>query len=492
MHSHSNRPLTIDKTRMIFARLNPRHLSFIFTLIVSGAALPISYLRAETLDEWVTSESSAASRKLLGALGRNGAVVASPDESTPSQNYYFHWIRDGALTMDVVVTLYANAHDEQRRAEYSRLLRSYLAFSRKNQIDPQPNGFTGLGEPKFLVSGAVFPDTWGRPQNDGPALRGITLCRWAQLLLDDNDNEPVVQNEIKPVLLDDLAYVRQHWPDKCTDLWEEVRGKHFYTQMVQRRALLDGAKLLDRLGETSLANDCRGQVPPLETMIAQYFDPNKNYILATLDAAGDGHGKTSQLDAAVVLATLHGETADQPFFSPPDDRVLATAVAVRQAFVAKFPINQHTTDDDDQPMEPAIGRYPEDKYNGANDTDGNPWFLTTSAYAEHAYRTRNIYIDTGSIEVTDRSLSFLMHALNAGGSSAVLTTGETIHASDPRFSAICSGLTVVGDEYLRRVRSSAAADGSLSEQFKGTTGAMTGAVDLTWSYAALLTAVEHR
>jgi glucoamylase len=477
---------------MTLARLQPRKVLILFTAIVAWAALHISNVRAETLDEWVTSESSAATRKLLGALGRNGAVVASPDESTPSQNYYFNWIRDSALTMDVVVTLYANAPDVEHRAEYGRLLRNYVAFSRKNQTEPQPDGFTGLGEPKFLVSGTVFPDTWGRPQNDGPALRAITLCRWAQLLLDENSNDSIVQNEIKPVLLDDLAYVRQHWPDKCTDLWEEVRGKHFYTQMVQRRALLDGAKLLDHIGETSLANDCRGQVPPLEASLAQYFDGNRNYILATLDAAGNGHGKTSQLDAAVVLATLHGETVEQPFLSPSDDRVLATVVAVRRAFVEKFPINQNTTDDDGQTLEPAIGRYPEDKYNGANDSDGNPWYLITAAYAEHAYRTRNLFVNAECIAVTDRDLSFLLHALSASGSSAVLTSGETIRASDPRFGAIANGLTVVGDGYLRRIRSSAAADGSLSEQFKGTNGSMTGAVDLTWSYAALLTAVNHR
>ena len=94
---------------MTLARLQPRKVLILFTAIVAWAALHISNVRAETLDEWVTSESSAATRKLLGALGRNGAVVASPDESTPSQNYYFNWIRDSALTMDVVVTLYANA-----------------------------------------------------------------------------------------------------------------------------------------------------------------------------------------------------------------------------------------------------------------------------------------------------------------------------------------------------------------------------------------------
>ncbi len=476
----------------MLARLKPEYLSFIFALIACEAAPQISHVRAETLNEWVTSESTAATRKLLGALGRNGAVIASPDESTPNQNYYFHWIRDGALTMDVVVTLYSNSSDAGHRAEYDKLLRSYVAFSRKNQTEPQPSGFTGVGEPKFLVSGTVFPDTWGRPQNDGPALRSITLCRWAQMLLDDNSDDSVVHDEIKPVLLDDLAYVRQHWPDKCTDLWEEVRGKHFYTQMVQRRSLLDGAKLLDRIGETSLADVCRGQVPPLEASIAQFFDANRGYILATLDAEADGHGKTSQLDAAVVLATLHGDTAEQPFFPPADDRALATAMALHRAFVAKFPINENSPDEDGQPMEPAIGRYPEDKYNGANDTDGNPWFLATAAFAEHAYRTNNLFVAAGSIAVSDLNLPYLMHALNAGGSTAILTTGETIHAADPRFISIVSGLTAVGDGFLRRIRSSAAADGSLSEQFKGTNGTMTGAVDLTWSYAALLTAVDHR
>jgi glucoamylase len=189
---------------------------------------------------------------------------------------------------------------------------------------------------------------------------------------------------------------------------------------------------------------------------------------------------------------LHGETPDQPFFAPADDRVLATAVAVRQSFDDTFPLNQSSTDGDGKSIEPAIGRYPEDRYNGANDTGGNPWFLTTAAYAQHAYRARSIFLSAGSILVTDRDLPFLVHALDAGGGSTVLTAGETIHTSDPRFSAIIGGLAEVGDGYLQRIRSHAAADGSLSEQFKGTDGSMTGAVDLTWSYAALLTAFSDR
>lgn len=28
-----------------------------------------------------------------------GGVVAAPDHSTPGGDYYYHWMRDGALTM---------------------------------------------------------------------------------------------------------------------------------------------------------------------------------------------------------------------------------------------------------------------------------------------------------------------------------------------------------------------------------------------------------
>jgi glucoamylase len=455
-------------------------------------------LRAETLDEWLATERPTAARKLLGAIGRNGAVVASPDETTPVQNYYFHWIRDGALTMNVVVTFYEHAPDDEDRDEYAEILESYVKFSKLNQTAPQncsPVVCTGLGEPKFLVNGTVFTGQWGRPQNDGPALRSVTICRWANLLLNEQSNHPLVDEELKVLVKTDLAYVRDHWSDPCTDLWEEEWGKHFYTQMVQRKALVEGADFLDRIGgqaEQDLAASCRTQVAPLEAAISQHFDNSHPYIVETLEASGVS--KPSQLDAAVILASLHGETAGQPFFSPADDRVLATATALHDAFAAQYAINQpaNSTDDNGEPMEAAIGRYPEDNYNGADDHGGNPWFLTTAAFAELAYRVRAILGAAASVTVTARNRPYLLAALNATGGSANIAVGEAIAATDPRFAAIASGLELEGDRFLRRLRRHSAADGSLSEQFKKDDGFMTSAVDLTWSYAATVTAIDRR
>jgi glucoamylase len=323
-------------------------------------------------------------------------------------------------------------------------------------------------------------------------LRGITLCRWANLLLDKNASDPVALNDIKPILLADLTYVQNNWSAKCTDLWEEVRGNHFYTRLVQRRSLLDGAKLLDRIGDTPNATACRTQVPPLETAIAKHFDATNKLVVVTFDIEGDTKGKTSQLDVAVILAALHGETPTNPFFSPADDRIMATATKLRDRFAGLYAINMNAVDGDGQTMGPAIGRYPEDIYDGASNSVGNPWFLATAAFAEHAYRVRAAYQTAMTITVSDLNLPFLTTARDAGGNSANLAIGDTITPSDPRFAGITNGLQIVGDRYLRRIRLHAADDGSLSEQFKRSNGFMTSAVDLTWSYAALLTAISRR
>src|SRR4051794_22175602 len=415
---------------------HPRYRTLLFVialqLVFACEESLCSRARAESLGEWITSERDAATRKLIAAVGRNGAVIASPDESTPNQNYYFHWTRDGALTMNVVVGFYRNAPTDERRDEYGRILREYVRFSRKNQKDPKAASLTGLGEPKFRIDGTAFTDDWGRPQNDGPALRTITLCRWANALLDQHQDNSIVEQEILPVVIDDVKYVETHWRDHCVDLWEEVRGKNFYTEMVQRRSLVDAAKLFERLGKSQLASKCRAEIPELQKAIGKHFDASAGCIKETLEAEGDAHGKTSQHDSAIVLASLHAETVDQPFFAPSDDRVLATAMKLRDDFIRKFVINQrpNPTDSDGELMEPGIGRYPEDKYNGANDDEGNPWFLLTAAFGEHAYRTRDIYSKAQTIGVTELNRGYLSSALAASGSTATVSVGDSIAAAD--------------------------------------------------------------
>lgn len=99
----------------------------------------------------------------------------------------------------------------------------------------------------------------------------------------------------------------------------------------------------------------------------------------------------------------------------------------------------------------AIGRYPEDMYAGNNFDGGNPWPLCTLAIAEALYRVAD----------------------------TVKAKGNDVLAED---------YAKLADTFVARVRFHAYQDGVLDEQIDKYSGFMTSAKDLTWNYAAMLTA----
>lgn len=52
-----------------------------------------------------------------------GGVVASPDPDTPGGSYYYHWMRDAALTMRTFMELNDNNYDKVRSN-----MNSYLSW----------------------------------------------------------------------------------------------------------------------------------------------------------------------------------------------------------------------------------------------------------------------------------------------------------------------------------------------------------------------------
>jgi GH15 family glucan-1,4-alpha-glucosidase len=59
-----------------------------------------------------------------------------------------------------------------------------------------------------------------------------------------------VPNANIAVIKADLDFVAGNWRNQMgCDLWEEVRGTHFYTRLVQYRALVDGATFAAGLGD---------------------------------------------------------------------------------------------------------------------------------------------------------------------------------------------------------------------------------------------------
>ena len=482
------------------------------TIVFANLTLSVTALGAEqhksqqqpqiVLGEWLKFETAQVKPRLMSNLLSNGAVLASPSQSDP--DYYYHWTRDAALTMDTVAGLYEGTTDAGERSRYLAAMKNYAYFSRQLLNAPslsgeQHNHYANLGEPKYFVNGAAFSRDWGRPQTDGPALCAITFLHFLEIAKKDAAQRPFDSDTIrvmKEALVANLDYTAYHWHDSGYDLWEEIKGQHFYNGMAQRRALLSGAEWMQQIGQRDTADFYFRQAAALTVQLQRFWDGNRGYLQATLERSGGLDYKSSNLDTAIVLAALHTDE-NQEFFGPGHDQVLVTAEKLRNIFGVIHPINQRTTDGGGISLAPGIGRYPEDRYDGNGTSEGHGWFLATAALAEVHYRAALHFAANGHIEINKTNAPFFRSLPKVEGESEVLQVadieqGLTLRPSQAKFKATLRAMLLAGDQYLARIRHHASSSGSIAEQFDRHTGFMRGARDLTWSFASLITAADYR
>lgn len=422
-----------------------------FLIFVITAFSPVIYGRSceSAARSWLEQNQEFAASKLLQHMspsdGLPGAVIAAPSRLEP--DYYYHWVRDAALVTDALMSFYDHSSDQSLNSKIRRQINAYIDYSNHIQLVTSQ---TGLGEPKFYVNGNAYQQPWGRPQNDGPALRAISMIHWARIQM-KNGNEKFVREKLytgtypaSSPIKKDLEYISHHWKDSSFDLWEEVKGSHFYTLMVTRKALIQGYQLASALHDDGAAKWYINQAKEIEYELNNFWDDKRQYFITTINQSGGLTYKTSNLDVAVILGLLHGDMHDG--FLPWDDaRVINTINSLVASFKQQYRINM-------QGSIPgvAIGRYPEDRYAGTHFDGGNPWPLCTLAIAEALYRYAYTLKEKGRIIYAD----------------AVLARA---------------------DEFVQRVSFHSHANGDLDEQIDRDTGQMTSAPDLGWNYAAMLT-----
>lgn len=127
----------------------------------------------------------------------------------------------------------------------------------------------------------------------------------------------------------------------------------------------------------------------------------------------------------------------------------------------------------------AVGRYPEDSYQG-----GNPWYLNTLAAAELLYDALYQWNRIGAITVTSTSLAFFKDL------DSSITVG-TYSSSSSTYTALYNVISNYADGFVNNVAQYAPSNGSLAEQYNRNNGQPLSANDLTWSYAALITAAAR-
>lgn len=414
------------------------------------------------LATWIEKEYAVAARELARSVSpvglsynraafhqtvtaAAGSVVASPVPGAydPDPDYFFHWLRDSALTMDAVRAL----ADEGTLANGDALLSQFLSFSLsllaldgRTAARPDPariapefarhlrsadalaavHGDAVLAEARYNPDGTLDVLNWARPQLDGPALRALTLLRaWPRLA----GNE-----DARALLAIDIAFVARHAFAPSYDIWEEDLGAHYYTRLVSAAALDEGAKWLAARGGHVIAARARETAQALLAHLDTYWDATRGHYRAHLE--GERRPELDKdLDVSVLLAALHGRRASGPH-SVFDPKIEATVDRLCARFATDLEINEQ------RQGAPALGRYRGDVYFG-----GGAWYLATLAAAEFHYER---------------------------------------------------GALAKGDAFMETVRALTPDDGALSEQVDRTTGVQTSAKHLGWSYAAFISARAAR
>jgi glucoamylase len=357
-----------------------------------------------------------------------GSILAADSQNNP--DYFFHWMRDAALSADALIQMLNADPGLENSNEIKTFLDDYVLFSEKIQNN---GSHYGPGDPRANVDGSVDLIQWSRPQRDGPALQSLTLLRY----LNKRTLPEPIRSSLLKILRNNLRYIVKNIEERSFDPWEYSFGYHFYTRLVQLGALRQALRQLpdDNKADWEIA------AKRLETLLSKHWSAKHKYYQASLEDLTDWRGDKISipgdgLNTSDILAVLHAHI-DAGRFSFEDVGVLSTAEQLETLFTQLYPINANKTSG------PAMGRFKGDDYYG-----GNPWFITTLAQAEFYYR---LGIQKKSEALTQKAEAFLAMAMNA-----------------------------------------IPANGMIGEQFDMKTGAPISSHDLSWSYSALITTVLSR
>ena len=290
-----------------------------------------------------------------------GIIIASPSEDPP---YKYHWIRDSALVMRTIVDMY----DKTKDPIYFQSILNYIENESKLQ---KLDTITGLGEPKYNINCTAFNGDWGRPQNDGPALRGIILFKLIDILY--YKYETIISELIVPIIVKDLEYILSNYRKISFDIWEEKKGWHFYTRMVQAKFIKEALrykKLLENIVDIELLKNS------YQTILSDLKDHlNGNSIISSFDKEGK---IIKYEDAANILAFCHIDYDKEILKVIPLENINHTCDNLIESFRKKYNNEELNL----------IGRYINDKY-----YNGHIWIICSLALGQiyiELYKNRNI------------------------------------------------------------------------------------------------------
>lgn len=278
----------------------------------------------------------------------NGCIRASP---STDPDYNFHWIRDSAIVIKSITSLY---EEDRENDKYKTIIEKYIDTEIQH-IQYHP------AEPKFLLDKTPYTGDWGRPQNDGPALRGLICLKLLKLF-------PKKSGALLKIIKNDLSYTIDEIEQPCFDLWEEEFGYHLYTRMVQTKFLHECFKN----HKTHIEKLTQDVLNRANELLSHHFSENKIHSSYSLNG-----GILREYDSSFFLGLCHVDY-DLPGISIYDNRIINYCYNMKNHFYEIYEINKNK-------KIPFFGRYLNDKY-----FNGNPWIICTISFFHYLLKVEKL------------------------------------------------------------------------------------------------------
>ena len=388
-----------------------------------------------------------------GVVSSPGAVLASPSwENTAThvtQDYVYHWTRDAAI----VATELAWAYSSGTLPDNQPLI-DYVTFSQTCQ---QSAG--DFDRASCYVNGTQRPWT---NQTDGPALQTLALLAMYRQL--DTPTQAIAVQLVNA----NLNFLEGAYQGQTYNLWEEEYGYSFFARSAQLRCFQ--AVAANTIGITVPA-----WLPAALTWLTSALDSHWNgEVYQSMLPVPTDYRAPYDPNIDIVMSAIYGAE------SVTDPRLLATAAALRAQWADPgskyfYPINGT---DAALNLGPLLGRYPGDVYDGDTDdlVGDHPWALTTANFAELYYRLAAKISSSRTVPADTLSATFLAQ-VGVTATTAPLDAAASLRAAgDAMLQAV-----IYHSDHLE-----------LSEQFDAVTGFEKSVSNLSWSYAAFLSAARAR
>jgi len=297
-----------------------------------------------------------------------GTMLASPSSENP--DYYYHWTRDAALTALLLIRL-LNKLPEYNKQIYD-VVSSYV-FHEIATIQKNPLEY--YSEPKYYVNGNRYDKPWGRPQNDGPAIRGYALVEFAFFQLKNENTRYIKEhlvdfNKKTGIIYQDFLFVIQNYDKPSFDVWEEINGFHYMTSEFQYQFIKKFSQLASIFSDNETTNKCQKVLVKMRKFLDQFYN---HHWQSTVSPINVPESSRKWEDFANILAYNYCNLFWNPYLN---SHIGPTINNIARDNISKYGTEYGVI---------LCGRYMEDQY-----YNGPCWILLTIGFAQWLKRVNKM------------------------------------------------------------------------------------------------------